>query len=245
VLASRSFAQDIGTQIALAGANGSNSISGSNVGASPLGHPLPAQPPPIVSAGTTSLPLLTNLGATAATSGVLFEHMAGNFAIDLIITAAESKGVGKLLSAPKVVTQNNTEGIAQQGTQIPIQTNINNTISTQYISAVLMLKVTPQITADGTIFMVVHVENTQIDSGIPAIQGQPALSTQSVDDQVIAKDGETIMLGGVMVNSQTTQYNQVPLFGDIPVIGNLFKHRTISVQSQELWFFLTPRVVPD
>jgi type IV pilus assembly protein PilQ len=150
-----------------------------------------------------------------------------------------------LLSAPKVVTQNNTEGIAQQGTQIPIQTNINNTISTQYISAVLMLKVTPQITADGTIFMIVHIENTQIDSGIPAILGQPALSTQSVDDQVLAKDGQTIVLGGVMVNSQTTQYNEVPLFGSIPVIGNLFKHRTISVQSQELWFFLTPRVSQD
>jgi len=245
VLASRSFAQELGTQIGIAGVNGGNSISGSNVGASPLSHPLPAQPPPVVAAGTTSLPLLTNLGATAATTGLAFEHMAGSFAIDLIISAAESKGVGKLLSAPKVVTQNNTEGIAQQGTQIPIQTNINNTISTQYISAVLMLKVTPQITADGTVFMIVHIENTQIDSGIPAILGQPALSTQSVDDQVLAKDGETIMLGGVMVNSQTTQYDQVPLLGSVPVIGNLFKHRTISVQSQELWFFLTPRVTQD
>jgi type IV pilus assembly protein PilQ len=245
VLASRSFAQDIGTQIALGGVNGGNSLSGSQVGASPISHPLPGAPPPVVSAGTTSLPLLTNLGATAATSGLAFEHMAGSFAIDMIITAMESKGVGKLLSAPKVVTQNNTEGIAQQGTQIPIQTNINNTISTQYIAAVLMLKVTPQITADGTIFMIVHIENTQIDSGIPAILGQPALSTQSVDDQVLAKDGQTIMLGGVMVNSQTTQYNEVPLFGSIPVIGNLFKHRTISVQSQELWFFLTPRVSQD
>ncbi len=245
VLASRSFAQELGTQIGIAGVSGGNSISGSNVGASPLSHAPPAPAPPIVSAGTTSLPLLTNLGATAATSGLAFEHLAGSFAIDLIISAAESKGVGKLLSAPKVVTQNNTEGIAQQGTQIPIQTNINNTISTQYISAVLMLKVTPQITADGTVFMIVHIENTQIDSGIPAILGQPALSTQSVDDQVLAKDGETIMLGGVMVNSQTTQYDQVPLLGSVPVIGNLFKHRTISVQSQELWFFLTPRVTQD
>jgi type IV pilus assembly protein PilQ len=245
VLASRSFAQDIGTQIALGGVNGGNSLSGAQGTASPLTHATGTPQPPVVSAGTTALPLLTNLGATAATSGLAFEHMAGSFAIDMIITAAESKGVGKLLSAPKVVTQNNTEGIAQQGTQIPIQTNINNTISTQYISAVLMLKVTPQITADGTIFMIVHIENTQIDSGIPAILGQPALSTQSVDDQVLAKDGQTIVLGGVMVNSQTTQYNEVPLFGSIPVIGNLFKHRTISVQSQELWFFLTPRVSQD
>ena len=246
VLASRSFAQDIGTQIAIAGANGGNVLGGAQqVGTSTFGHPTGTQQPPLVSAGTTSMPLLTNLGATAATSGLSFEHIAGSFAIDMIITAMESKGVGKLLSAPKVVTQNNSEGTTTQGTQIPIQTNINNTISTQYITAALILKVTPQITADGTIFMIVHIENTQIDSGIPAILGQPALSTQSVDDQVLAKDGETIMLGGVMVNSQTTQYNEVPLLGSIPVIGNLFKHRTISVQSQELWFFLTPRVTPD
>jgi type IV pilus secretin PilQ/predicted competence protein len=250
VLASRSFAQDIGTQIALAGANGGNVLGGASaVGTSPIGHGPAGTPtgpvPPFVVAGTTSMPLLTNLGATAATSGLSFEHIAGSFAIDMIITAMESKGVGKLLSAPKVVTQNNSEGLVQQGTQIPIQTNINNTISTQYIAAVLMLKVTPQITADGTIFMIIHIENTQIDSGIPAILGQPALSTQSVDDQVLAKDGETVMLGGVMVNSQTTQYNQVPLLGSVPVIGNLFKHRSISVQSQELWFFLTPRVSQD
>ncbi len=247
VLASRSFAQDIGTQIALAGSHGGNVLGGAQqVGTSPFGHGgTGATLPPLVSAGTTSMPLLTNLGATAATSGLSFEHLAGSFAIDMIITAMESKGVGKLLSAPKITTQNNTEGQTTQGTQIPIQTNINNTISTQYITAALILKVTPQITADGTIFMIVHIENTQIDAGIPAILGQPALSTQSVDDQVLAKDGETIMLGGVMVNSQTTQYNQVPLLGSVPVIGNLFKHRNVSVQSQELWFFLTPRVSQD
>jgi type IV pilus assembly protein PilQ len=246
VLASRSFAQDIGTQIALAGKDGGNLLGGAGiVGTSPISHPAGTAQPPFVVGSTSSMPLLTNLGATAATSGLSFEHLAGSFAIDMIITAMESKGVGKLLSAPKVVTQNNSEGLVQQGTQIPIQTNINNTISTQYIAAVLMLKVTPQITADGTIFMIIHIENTQIDAGIPAILGQPALSTQSVDDQVLAKDGETVMLGGVMVNSQTTQYNQVPLLGSVPVIGNLFKHRSISVQSQELWFFLTPRVSQD
>jgi type IV pilus assembly protein PilQ len=246
VLASRSFAQDVGTQIALAGKNGGNLLGGVPiVGTSPIGHPVGTPQPPLVSAGTTAMLLITNLGATIVSSGLSFEHIAGSFEIDMIITAMESKGVGKLISAPKILTQNNTEGQTTQGTQIPIQTNINNTISTQYITAALVLKVTPQITADGTIFMVVHVENTQIDSGIPAILGQPALSTQSVDDQVLARDGETVMLGGVMVNSQTTQYNEVPILGSVPVIGNLFKHRTISVQSQELWFFLTPRVSQD
>jgi type IV pilus assembly protein PilQ len=248
VLASRSFAQDIGTQLGLGTGtgNGQNAFGGNSAaGTSPISHPAPGPIPPLVSAGTTSIPLLTNLSAVGATSGFTFSHFSKNFALDFMITAMESKGVGKLLSAPKVVTQNNTQGTTSQGTKIPIQTNINNTISTQYVDAVLMLKVTPQITADGTIMMDVHLENTQIDNGIPAILGQPALATQSVDNQVLAKDGETIVLGGVIVDQQSTQYNEVPLLGSVPVIGNLFKRRAVSVQSQELLFFLTPRVSVD
>jgi type IV pilus assembly protein PilQ len=239
VLASRSFAQDIGTQFGITGSAGNNTIGG-----------VQSLLPPVTSStsstvGTVLIPLNSNLGATGPTSGLSFANISPNFGVDILITAAESKGVGKLLSAPKITTQNNTEGTIEQGTQIPIQTNINNTISTQYITAALILKVTPQITADGTIFMIVHVENTQIDSGIPAILGQPALATQSVDNQVLARDGETVVLGGVIVDQQNTQVNQVPVLGSIPLIGDLFKHRTVSVQSQELYFFLTPRVSQD
>jgi type IV pilus assembly protein PilQ len=247
VLASRSFAQDLGTQFAFQSTagnsiigglqsllTGSTSSSGSGGGTTPPTGP-----------GSFTLPLNSNLPAIGPTSGILYSFKSTNFALDFAITAMESKGVGKLISSPKVVTQNNAEGIVQQGTQIPIQTNINNTISTQYVNAVLQLKVTPQITADGTIFMIVHLENTQIDAGIPAILGQPALATQSVDNSVIARDGETIMLGGVMVNSQATTVNEVPLIGSIPLIGNLFKRRLVKVDTQQLFFFLTPRVSQD
>jgi len=136
------------------------------------------------------------------------------------------------------------EGIVQQGQQIPIQTTINNTVSTQYVAAVLMLKVTPQITADGTIFMTVHVENTSIDSSI-SVLGQPGLDTQSVDNQVVAHDGETIQLGGVTINSQSNSSNQMPLIGSIPLIGNLFKERAVTVKAQTLLIFLTPRISPE
>ena len=83
--------------------------------------------------------------------------------------------MGKLLSKPRIVTQNNEKAMVQQGVKIPIQTTINNTISVQFIDATLKLEVTPQITAEGTIFMDVLVENTQIDPGIPRVQGIPAL----------------------------------------------------------------------
>src|SRR5205807_2766260 len=102
---------------------------------------------------TTGLPLNTNFSAGSPTSGFGFSHRSPNFAVDFFITAAESRGVGKLLSKPRVVTQNNEKAVVKQGTKIPIQTTINNTISITFIDAVLKLEVTPQITADGTIFM--------------------------------------------------------------------------------------------
>src|SRR3989449_2476650 len=204
VSASRSFAQDIGTELGFAGTttggrslfSGSPAVGGSGV---TPGTGIPQNP---VSVGTglasgngvtTGLPLNTNFSAGSPTSGFGFSHRSPNFAIDFFITAAESKGVGKLLSKPRVVTQNNEKATIKQGTKIPIQTTINNTVSVQYIDAVLKLEVTPQITAEGTIFMDVLVENTQIDQGIPRIQGVPALDTQAAETKVTVADGGTMV----------------------------------------------------
>jgi type IV pilus assembly protein PilQ len=190
------------------------------------------------------IPLNVNLPAVAPTSGFLFSRVSPNYTLDFIITASESKGVGKLLSSPQLVTQNNAQAVVKQGTKIPIQTTINNTISVQYIDAVLQLQVTPQITADGNIFMDVLVENTQIDNGIPLVNGIPALDTQSAQTKVMVGDGGTVVIGGVMVSQQQTNIFQVPLFGNIPLIGHLFKETSVKVSSQELLFFLTPRLIP-
>ncbi len=254
VSASRSFAQDIGTQIAFAGSTtGGRSVIGgapnSNLGASPVttGTGLP-QPPLIVGTGgsgtNTGMPFAVNLGAGVPTSGIGFFHRSPNFALDFLITAAEAKGVGKLLSKPKVITQNNEKATVKQGTKIPIQTTINNTISVQFIDAVLKLEVTPQITADGTVFMDVIVENTQIDNGIPRVQGIPALNTQSAETKVLVSDGGTVVIGGIIISSQRVDVSQVPIVGSIPLIGHLFKRTNTTMQSQELLFFLTPRIVP-
>jgi type IV pilus assembly protein PilQ len=164
--------------------------------------------------------------------------------VDFFITAAESKGVGKLLSKPRVVTQNNEKAIIKQGQKIPIQTTINNTISVQFIDAVLKLEVTPQITKDGTVFMDVLVENTTIDPGIPRIQGVPALDTQSEETKILVEDGGTVVVGGIIVSSQNTSTTEVPLLGSLPLIGHLFKRNNVTISSQELLFFLTPRIIP-
>jgi type IV pilus assembly protein PilQ len=254
VQASRSFSQDIGVQWGMAGTTTSGrTIFGgpANVGVSPIvtGTGIP-QPPligtPTSNSGSTTagLPYNVNLGAGVPTSGFYFGHRSPNFAVDFFITAAEAKGVGKLLSKPKVITQNNEKATVKQGTKIPIQTTINNTISVQYIDAVLKLEVTPQITAEGTVFMDVLVENTQIDNGIPRVQGIPALDTQSAETKVLVADGGTVVIGGIIITQQETDITEVPIVGSLPIIGRLFRRTNISVTSQELLFFLTPRIIP-
>jgi type IV pilus assembly protein PilQ len=256
VQATRSFSQDIGVQWGFAGSTTSGrTIFGGNpnVGISPTstGSGLP-QPPligtPVAPSGssgaTGGLPFNVNLPAGAPTSGAFFGHRSPNFAVDLYISAAEAKGVGKLLSKPKIITQNNEKAIVKQGTKIPIQTTINNTISVQYIDAVLQLEVTPQITAEGTVFMDVLVENTQIDNGIPRVQGIPALDTQSAQTKVLVADGGTVVIGGIIVTQQQNSITETPILGSIPVIGYLFKERSVNISSSELLFFLTPRIIP-
>jgi type IV pilus assembly protein PilQ len=153
--------------------------------------------------------------------------------------------VGKLLSKPRVVTQNNEKATVKQGTKVPIQTTVNNTVSVQYIDAVLKLEVTPLITAEGTVFMDVLVENTQIDNGIARVQGIPALDTQSAETKVLVPDGGTVVIGGIIVTQQQVTVTQTPVVGSLPLIGNLFKRTQTTVTSQELLFFLTPRIIPS
>jgi len=245
VQATRSFARDIGTQFGFAYANGNNVYGGVTVGSNASPVVSPAVPPLVATGTSTQIPLLSNFPAVAPTSGFTFGNQSANFALDFVLSLMESKGVGKLLSEPEGVTQNNEKLIVKQGQEIPIQTTINNTISTQYVDAVLLLQVTPQITADGRIFLDVDVENTQIDTGIPLVQGIPALSTQSAVSKVTVRDGETVVIGGVIVSTQQTTINQVPLVGNIPLIGHLFKETSVSTNSQELLFFVTPRILPD
>jgi type IV pilus assembly protein PilQ len=262
VEANRSFSREIGTQFGISAGNPSRSnlISGA-AGASPFtrvfGNPtatppvpgLPA-PPVIVGSGSGTatsgqIPLMSNLPASSPTSGISYNFTSTNFALDMIITAAENRGVGKLLSQPKIITQNNEKATVKQGTKIPVQTIVNNTVSVQFVDAVLELDVTPQITADGTVYMDVTVENDQIDQAIPRVEGIPAIDTQSAETKVTVDDGATVVIGGIIVTQQRTSIDQVPLVGSIPLLGNLFKHTTVSSSSAELLFFLTPRILPS
>ncbi|MGH9776887.1 MAG: type IV pilus secretin PilQ [Candidatus Acidiferrales bacterium] len=245
VSASRAFSREIGVNLAFAfTTTGGRSVYGGGLGeSSPLesGEGLP--PVPLVLSGGSALPLATNF-PVAATSALLFGHRSPNFALDAILSAAENRDIAKVLSKPRLVTQNNIRAEVKQGTRIPVQTVVNNTISTQFIDVVLKLEVKPQITAEGTVFLDINIENTSIDPGIARINGIPALATQATTTQVLIADGGTVVVGGVMVTNNSTNVAQVPLLGSIPVIGHLFKRTRVSTDTRELLFFITPRILP-
>jgi type IV pilus secretin PilQ/predicted competence protein len=250
VAANRSFDREIGSIIGLAGRAGNSAAGGSGLVGAGNTTFTPAPPIFVGSSGSSGIPpsgqvpLLTNLGASAPTSGLTYLFQSTNFALDMVLDALEAKGVGKLLSKPKIITQNNQKATVKQGTKIPVQTIINNTVSVQFVDAVLELDVTPQITAEGTIYMDVTVENDQIDQAIPRVEGIPAIDTQAAQTRVTVDDGATVVVGGIIVSNQQTSVNDVPVLGSVPIIGNLFKHTTVSSTAQELLFFLTPRILP-
>jgi type IV pilus assembly protein PilQ len=248
VAATRSFARDIGVQLGLGWGNGTTGLGGvQGVGVSPIvvgpqvGNPLY----PVVGApGATQVPLFSNLGATGPTSGLQFINATNNMRIDLILTMAESRGLLKILSRPRIVTQNNIQAVVKQGVRVPVVTSsqLNGPATTTYIDAFLRLTVTPQITVENTIFLNVDVENTTPDFG-REVNGNPTLVTQQATTQVLVTDGGTVVIGGVIQTSNSINYQQVPLLGSIPWLGNLFKHQSVNSSNQELIFFITPRIV--
>ncbi|HKN33573.1 MAG TPA: type IV pilus secretin PilQ [Terriglobales bacterium] len=251
VAATRSFARDIGTQLGLGWGNAATAVGGaSSAGTSPVG--VFGLQPNYTVVGTaapggsslTQIPLFSNLPVTSPTSGFSFLNFSRKYQIDAILTMAESRGLLKILSRPRVVTQNNIQALVRQGVRVPIvtQAQLGGPPTVTYVDAFLRLTVTPQITSENTIFLNVDVENTTPDFG-RTVQGNPTLITQQATTQVLVTDGGTVVIGGVIQTQNSVNVSQVPLLGNIPALGNLFKRRSVSTSNQELIFFITPRII--
>jgi type IV pilus assembly protein PilQ len=250
VAATRSFIRDVGTQLGFGWGNGNTQVGGvpgaSGPGPSPYTNTVATNPLyPTAGAGSGLIPLFSNLGAAGSTSGLGFSTGTNNMRIDFALTMAESRGLLKILSRPRVVTQNHIQAIVKQGVRIPIVTlgQLGGPPTTTYVDAFLRLTVTPQITSEGTIFLNVDVENTIPDYAEEDAYHNPALITQQATTQVLVTDGGTVVIGGVIQTNNSLNIQQVPVLGDIPYLGNLFKHRSVSTSTQELIFFITPRIV--
>jgi type IV pilus assembly protein PilQ len=249
VAATRQFARDIGMQLGFGFGDGHSAIGGNaQAGSSPttVGGLTPGY---ITLSGSGSgtgstIPLFSNLGVTQPTSGLTFINASNTVRIDAVLSMAESRGLLKVLSRPRVVTQNNIQALVKQGVRVPIvtQAQLGGPPTVTYVDAFLRLTVTPQITSENTIFLNVDVENTTPNFG-QEVQGNPELITQQATTQVLVTDGGTVVIGGVIQTQNSINIDQVPVLGNIPILGNLFKHTTVNTSNQELIFFITPRII--
>lgn len=232
VSADKSFSRDLGSQLGLLiGKN--NIVSGASGTASPLTRP----------GGASPLPLFSNLPAGANSGiGFLLQPGGGVF-LDEILTAAESSGQAKLLSAPRITTQNNIAATVSKGTQIPVQTSVNNTVSVSFINFALNLSVTPQIADNGMILLTIQLENSVPDFA-RSVNGIPSVATQQAKTQVLIPDGGTAVIGGIYIDTDSLNTRQVPGLGSLPVIGHLFKETSTIKSTSELIFFVTPKIKP-
>jgi type IV pilus secretin PilQ/predicted competence protein len=185
-----------------------------------------------------------NLGISGATSaaGLALGSINGAVNLDIALSAIERQGQGRILSTPKVSTQNNIEAEITQGIQIPIQTVANNTVTVSFRDAALTLRVTPQITAANTVIMRIAMENSSPDFS-RAVNGIPPIDTQRALTQVLVSNGETTVIGGIYVSREQSSQDRTPALHRLPLLGWLFKRDEFTDESRELLIFITPKVM--
>jgi type IV pilus assembly protein PilQ len=173
---------------------------------------------------------------------ILFNSAATKF-LNLEITALESDGKGKVISSPRVVTADQVEAIIEQGTELPYQQSTSSgATSITFKKANLALKVKPQITPDGNVLMDVDVNKDSV--GIQTAAGF-AIDTKHVKTAVLVENGGTVVIGGIYTQEERSTINKVPLLGDLPGVGFMFRNRQNTDNKTELLFFLTPRIIDD
>ena len=187
---------------------------------------------------------VTNLGGSqAATFALSLFSASANRFLNLELSALEADGKGKIVSSPRVVTADQIKAVIEQGEEIPYQVATSSgATSIQFKKASLKLEVVPQITPEGNVILTVDVAK---DSRGAATTAGPAINTKHVNTQVLVENGGTVVLGGIFTQEERNDVNKVPLLGDIPVVGNLFKNTVRSSNKTELLVFITPKVVTD
>jgi len=270
VIAQHNFSRDLGAQLSLGVANfnrgalanvstlpgtlqtSGGSGSGSGAGSSAGQQGIPAGPNPFSLFGGlagTRQPL-ANLAAAAATTVIgLTTGLFGTAQISTLLSAAETRGEVKTVATPRVTALNNRPAQIESGSQIPVQTTQaaggTAVVTTTFVSVPLRLSITPQITDAGTVILRVTIENNTVNTGI-AVGGVPGIDTQRMQTEVLVPDGGTTVMGGVLADQESTTRQRTPGVASIPILGNMFKRKTVSKDSTEILFFITPHIYrPD
>jgi len=252
VSATRNFARDIGIQFGFLHGNSQRvSVGGSNAnylanGSRPMGDTGTSNNSPGVSVGSgdaggnlnVNLPSRTPFGGIGVAVGNVFDL----FLLDAAITAGESKGSAKLISQPKVLVQNNSPAVINNGVRFPVQVISDNTVSIQFFDAALTLTVTPQITYEGNIMLDLSVTNNRADFSMQ-VNNVPTIRTSEATTRILVSDGGTTALGGIFVEDDSNSEDRVPGLGSLPILGHLFRRNAVNRDTQEVLFFVTPRIL--
>lgn len=241
VLANSSFSESLGVRFGVSDKGSNNGTAGSLNGASQLS----------LGSGFPSINdrLNVNLPAQNATGsiGLNIGHLADGTILDLELSASEKEGESEIVGSPRLITANQKEAYIETGTEIPYSSSAANGNTTiEFKKAVLSLQVTPQITPDDRIILDLVVN--QDTPGITVQSGNNtalAINTQEVGTQVLVNNGETIVLGGIFKGNQSLSENKVPVLGDLPGVGWMFRNKATSTTKEELLIFVTPKIIQD
>src|SRR5262249_11439418 len=189
-----------------------------------------------------NLPAAVGQGSGGAL-GFVFGSAGGAVSLNLRISALENQGSVRTISAPKVTTLDNSAARISQGVSIPFSQVSAAGVNTTFVEARLSLEVTPHITQNGSVLMQIRAENNQPDPANTGANGQPAIQRKEATTQVLVKDGDTTVIGGIYVRRGSTTVAQVPFFGNLPILGYFFRSNSDNDNRQELLIFITPRII--
>jgi len=236
VEANDGFSRNLGAKLGF-GFNSKNVSSGGTQNATTTTSTVP-----LTSGNSVNLPANPSTGTAGSVALTLFNSAASKF-ISLELSALEADGKGKIISSPRVVTADQQKALIEQGTEIPYQNATSSgATSVEFKKANLKLEVTPQITPDGNVILTVDVTNDSVGVVVP---GGVSINTKHVQTQVQVENGGTVVIGGIYTQTISNDVNKVPLLGDIPVLGYLFKQTATVNKRTELLIFLTPKIVID
>lgn len=236
------FSAATGNPTGVAFPNSIGIVGGSPTGVAPTAGLSPFTPTVPNPNFAVNLPAAVGAGSGGAI-GLTFGSVDNNFNLNLRLSAAESNGMLRILSSPRILTLDNHEARIAQGTLIPFSQVSAQGVQTTFQEAKLQLLVKPHVTADGSISMHVKINRDEPDFNQTSARGDPTILKREAETDLLVMDGHTAVIGGIYTRNTGRNLDQVPFFGDIPLIGLLFQHRRSSDTRGELVIFLTPRIV--
>jgi type IV pilus assembly protein PilQ len=259
VIVSDTFEKDLGVRFGVTTAqrvgSGLLAVSGGTVGTDTIAQSAITnlQTTGGASAFPVTLPTLdnrfqVNLPAANTNGSIGVALLNGSTLVDLELTAAQNEGKSETISSPRVITANQKQATIMQGVEIPYQESASSgATTTQFKNAVLSLKVTPLITPDNRVILDLDVADDSVGQQVTSATGGsvPSIDTREIITQVLVNDGQTVVLGGILDTTKTKQANKVPFFGDIPLLGYLFRSTVDINNKTELLIFITPKILRE